>query len=54
MPYAAKNGIRIRYEIDGELTSVSNCHCGQCRKASGAAFGTGATIPAPSFRFVAG
>ena len=33
---------------------MTNCHCGQCRKASGAAFGTGATIPAPSFRFVAG
>ena len=36
----------IRYEIDAELKAVSNCHCGQCRKASGAAFGTGATIPA--------
>lgn len=44
----------IRYEIDAELTAVSNCHCGQCRKASGAAFGTGATIPTASFRFIAG
>jgi hypothetical protein len=44
----------VRYEIDAELESVSHCHCGQCRKASGAAFGTGATIPAASFRFVAG
>ena len=44
----------IRYEIDAELTAVSNCHCGQCRKASGAAFGTGATIPTASFRFLAG
>ncbi len=44
----------IRYEIDAELKAVSNCHCSQCRKASGAAFGTGATIPTASFRFVAG
>jgi hypothetical protein len=44
----------VRYEIDAELKSVSYCHCSQCRKASGAAFGTGATIPAASFRFVAG
>src|SRR5574342_953270 len=44
----------IRYEIDAELTAVSNCHCRQCRKASGAAFGTGATIPTASFRFIAG
>ena len=44
----------IRYEIDAELNAVSNCHCGQCRKASGAAFGTGATIPTASFRFLVG
>ena len=44
----------IRYEIDAELKAVSNCHCGQCRKASGAAFGTGATIPTASFRFLVG
>ena len=44
----------IRYEIDAELKAVSNCHCSQCRKASGAAFGTGATIPTASFRFLVG
>ena len=44
----------IRYEIDAELKAASNCHCGQCRKASGAAFGTGATIPTASFKFLAG
>ena len=44
----------IRYEIHAELKAVSNCHCGQCRKASGAAFGTGATIPTASFKFLVG
>jgi hypothetical protein len=44
----------IRYEIDADLTSVSNCHCSQCRKASGGAFVTSTTIPADAFRFVSG
>lgn len=44
----------VRYEIDGELEKVSNCHCSLCRKMSGSAFSTGSTIPAASFRFIAG
>ena len=30
----------VRYEIDGAGGGVSHCHCGMCRKASGAAFVT--------------
>lgn len=44
----------IRYEIDGNLGPVANCHCTQCRKASGASFTTSASVPATSFRLVAG
>ncbi len=44
----------IRYEIDGEVGPITNCHCGQCRKASGASFATNASVSASSFRFVAG
>jgi len=44
----------IRYEIDADLGPVTNCHCIQCRKASGASFATNASVPAGSFRFVAG
>jgi len=44
----------VRYEIDGGLEKVSHCHCSLCRKASGSAFSTGATLPAASFRFVSG
>lgn len=44
----------IQYEIDAELGPITNCHCSQCRKASGASFATNASIPARSFRFVAG
>jgi hypothetical protein len=44
----------VRYEIDGELGNVTNCHCSLCRKMTGTAFSTGATIPTASFRFVSG
>ncbi|MGH7874565.1 MAG: GFA family protein [Candidatus Binatia bacterium] len=44
----------VQYEIDGELGAVTNCHCSLCRKMSGSAFASGATIPATSFRFIAG
>ncbi|MFM1814420.1 MAG: hypothetical protein RLZ98_1115 [Pseudomonadota bacterium] len=32
----------IRYEIDGEPAFVGNCHCDDCRKATGAAYSTNA------------
>ena len=44
----------VKYEIDGELGAVTNCHCSLCRKMTGSAFASGATIPTASFRFVAG
>ena len=44
----------VKYEIDGELSAVTNCHCALCRKASGSAFASGATIAAASFRLIAG
>ena len=44
----------VKYEIDSELPAVTNCHCSLCRKMSGSAFASGATIPTSSFRLVAG
>jgi hypothetical protein len=44
----------VKYEIDGELGAVTNCHCSLCRKMSGSAFASGSTIPTASFRFMAG
>ncbi len=44
----------IRYEINATLGPVTNCHCGQCRKSSGASFATNASVPAAAFRFVTG
>lgn len=45
---------RIRYEIRGELGPVGHCHCWQCRKHSGASFGTTAPVRADEFHVVEG
>ena len=44
----------VRYEIDGAADSVSHCHCGMCRKASGAAFVTWIGVAHERFRYTQG
>lgn len=44
----------VRYEVSGELSRVSHCHCSMCRKAHGAAFGTYATVEAGGFQWLQG
>jgi hypothetical protein len=44
----------IRYQIEGPLGAVVNCHCSMCRKATGAAFRTRAAVPAHAFRWIRG
>jgi len=44
----------IRYRVDGEVGPIMNCHCSQCRKASGAAFATNASVAKSEFSFVSG
>jgi hypothetical protein len=44
----------IRYEVQGDLGEIVLCHCRQCRKAQGGAFGANAPVAASSLRFVAG
>lgn len=43
----------IRYEVS-EFGLVVNCHCSMCRKSTGAAFRTRASIPVNGFRWLAG
>jgi len=45
---------KIRYELDGALPPLVNCHCQFCRRAHGAAFVTVAWIRRSSFRFTSG
>ena len=44
----------VRYEISGSLDRLMHCHCSQCRKAHGAAFGSYTRVKQADFRFVAG
>jgi hypothetical protein len=44
----------IRYEIDGPLFEVGNCHCSMCRRFHGAAFATYAKIDIEHFRWLQG
>jgi hypothetical protein len=44
----------VRYEVTGALGPVAMCHCGMCRKASGTAFATNASVAEDGFRVLAG
>ena len=44
----------VKYEVSSGIQTVTNCHCSLCRKMSGSAFSSGATVPTASFRFVSG
>ena len=44
----------IRYEVTGELGPVALCHCGMCRKASGSAFASNASVARDGFRLTRG
>ena len=44
----------VRFEIDGELGPVALCHCGMCRKATGTAFATNASVDRGAFRLLTG
>ena len=44
----------IRYEISGALTHMLHCHCSMCRKATGAAFRSRATVRSDAFRWLQG
>jgi hypothetical protein len=44
----------IRFEINGRLGPAVYCHCSMCRRATGTAFATNASVRAREFRIVAG
>ena len=44
----------VEYEADGPLLAMARCHCGQCRKASGAEFATNGSVAKEHFRVVSG
>lgn len=44
----------VRYDVTGPLAPVQLCHCGQCRKAQGSAFGANMPVASAAFRLVQG
>ncbi|SES27320.1 MULTISPECIES: GFA family protein [Halopseudomonas] len=44
----------VRYEIQGELKNVYNCHCSMCRKLHAAAFRTSAKIRSADWKTLQG
>ncbi|MEX0958384.1 MAG: GFA family protein [Burkholderiales bacterium] len=44
----------VRYEIRGPLGPVTHCHCSQCRKTHGAAFGTYVRVDRADFTLTSG
>jgi hypothetical protein len=44
----------VKIEIDAKLGPVIACHCSLCRRSTGSAFNPNASVPADSFRVVAG
>jgi len=44
----------VRFEIHADLGPVIYCHCSMCRRASGSAFASNASVAADAFRIVAG
>ena len=45
---------KVRYEVDGALAPIQICHCGQCRKAQGSAFGANIPVASRAFRIILG
>lgn len=44
----------VRYRYDGEIGSAGYCHCADCRKVSGSAFGVSVRVAAAGFTIVSG
>jgi len=44
----------VRYEATGQPYNITHCHCTDCRRSSGAAFVTWASLRRTEFRFTRG
>ena len=44
----------VRYRIEGEPRGLCACHCRECQRQSGSAFGMSLLVPADCFRLLSG
>lgn len=45
---------KITYQIDGEITDYSHCHCGQCRRTHGAEYASFGAVKRTDFTYLTG
>jgi hypothetical protein len=45
---------RVRYRIEGKPLAVVVCHCTECQRQSGSAFGMSMAVPRDAFRLLSG
>ena len=45
---------RINYEVDGDISDFSHCHCSQCRRLHGAAYATFGGVARSAFHYLSG
>ena len=45
---------RVQFQIDGEITDFSHCHCSQCRRVHGAAYVSFAEVKRHDFKLLSG
>ena len=45
---------KVKFQISGTIDSIIFCHCSQCRKAQGSAFGANGFVNQKDFKFVSG
>jgi hypothetical protein len=44
----------VRFEVDGQVSDMTDCHCSMCRKAHGASFVTFVSASPDDFRWTQG
>ncbi|MDP1953598.1 MAG: GFA family protein [Polaromonas sp.] len=44
----------VRFTIEGELARIEICHCSQCRRAQGSAFGANIPVETVKLKFLSG
>ena len=44
----------LRYRVEGKPLALAACHCTDCQRQSGSAFGMSLIVPKDSFRLLAG
>jgi len=45
---------KVTYQVNGQINDYSHCHCGQCRRLHGAAFGSFAGVNRKEFSYTSG